>query len=33
MDKDKDVVEKFEYDTSKMTAFDICNGVWKIISE
>ncbi|WVZ07126.1 hypothetical protein V8G54_020472 [Vigna mungo] len=33
VDKDKNAVEKFEYDTSKMTAFDICNGVWKIISE
>ncbi|KAG2404608.1 uncharacterized protein HKW66_Vig0115300 [Vigna angularis] len=33
VDKHKDAVEKFEYDTSKMTAFDICNGVWKIISE
>ncbi|WVZ12551.1 hypothetical protein V8G54_017081 [Vigna mungo] len=33
VDKDKNAVEKFEYDTSKMTTFDICNGVWKIISE
>ncbi|XP_027929883.1 kinetochore protein SPC24 homolog [Vigna unguiculata] len=33
VDKDKDAVEKFDYDTSKMTDFDICNGVWKIISE
>ncbi|KAK7395073.1 hypothetical protein VNO78_15615 [Psophocarpus tetragonolobus] len=33
MEKDKDAVEKFEYDTLKMTNFDICNGIWKIISE
>ncbi|WVZ04762.1 hypothetical protein V8G54_018108 [Vigna mungo] len=33
VEKDKNAVEKFEYDTSKMTAFDICNDVWKIISE
>ncbi|KAG5037851.1 hypothetical protein glysoja_042055 [Glycine soja] len=33
VEKDKDAVEKFEYDTSKMTALDICNGIWKIISE
>ncbi|KAL9315282.1 hypothetical protein ACSQ67_016283 [Phaseolus vulgaris] len=33
VEKDKDAVEKFEYDTSMTTVFDICNGVWKTISE
>ncbi|RDX88221.1 hypothetical protein CR513_30217, partial [Mucuna pruriens] len=33
VEKDKDAVEKFEYDTTKMTALDICNAIWKIISE
>jgi len=33
VEKDKDAVEQFEYDTSNMTDFDICNDVWKIISE
>ncbi|KHN40715.1 hypothetical protein glysoja_001213 [Glycine soja] len=33
VEKDKNAVEKFEYDTSNMTALDICNGIWKIISE
>ncbi|KAL2330690.1 hypothetical protein Fmac_018271 [Flemingia macrophylla] len=32
VEKDKDAVEKFEYDTSKMSALDICNELWKIIS-
>ncbi|CAJ1807671.1 unnamed protein product [Sphenostylis stenocarpa] len=32
VEKDKDAVEKFDYDTSKMTTLDICNDIWKLVS-
>ncbi|XP_028786407.1 kinetochore protein SPC24 homolog [Neltuma alba] len=31
VEKDKNLVEKFEYDPSKMTALDVCNEIWKIV--
>ncbi|KAK7294740.1 hypothetical protein RJT34_17635 [Clitoria ternatea] len=31
VDKDKNIVEKFEYDTSKMTTLSVCNDIWKTI--
>ncbi|XP_061376134.1 kinetochore protein SPC24 homolog [Gastrolobium bilobum] len=31
--KDKNAVEQFEYDTSKMKTLDVCNDIWKMISE
>ncbi|XP_004492485.1 kinetochore protein SPC24 homolog [Cicer arietinum] len=33
VEKEKNAVEKFEYDTSQMTSLDICNGIWKTISD
>ncbi|TXG58845.1 hypothetical protein EZV62_016674 [Acer yangbiense] len=32
MDRDKNMVEKFEYDTAKMTDFDTCQRIWKAIN-
>ncbi|KAJ1412477.1 hypothetical protein SESBI_20440 [Sesbania bispinosa] len=32
VEKDKNAVEKFEYDTSRMTSLDICYDIWKTIS-
>ncbi|XP_027353054.1 kinetochore protein SPC24 homolog isoform X2 [Abrus precatorius] len=32
VEKDKNAVETFEYDTTKMTTLDICNDIWKTIS-
>ncbi|KAK1562662.1 hypothetical protein Q3G72_015472 [Acer saccharum] len=32
VDRDKNVVEKFEYDPAKMTDFDICQSIWKAIN-
>ncbi|KAK4268508.1 hypothetical protein QN277_025158 [Acacia crassicarpa] len=31
VEKDKNAVEKFEFDPSKMTALDVCNEIWKIV--
>ncbi|XP_058739765.1 kinetochore protein SPC24 homolog [Vicia villosa] len=33
VEKEKKAVEKFEYDTSQMTILDVCNDIWKIISD
>ncbi|XP_039015630.1 kinetochore protein SPC24 homolog isoform X2 [Hibiscus syriacus] len=32
LDRDKKVVKKFEFDPSKMTAFDACDSLWKMIN-
>ncbi|PIN22986.1 hypothetical protein CDL12_04296 [Handroanthus impetiginosus] len=32
VERDKKVVEKFEFDPSKVTSFDTCNNIWKMIS-
>ncbi|KAB2098508.1 hypothetical protein ERO13_A01G229100v2 [Gossypium hirsutum] len=32
VDRDKKVIKKFEFDTSKMTAFDACDSLWKMIN-
>ncbi|XP_045796034.1 kinetochore protein SPC24 homolog [Trifolium pratense] len=32
VEKEKNAVEKFEFDTSQMTTLDVCNDMWKIIS-
>ncbi|XP_022766242.1 radixin-like [Durio zibethinus] len=32
VDRDKKVVEKFECDPSKVTAFDACDSLWKMIN-
>ncbi|KAI3474365.1 hypothetical protein Pfo_029226 [Paulownia fortunei] len=32
VERDKKVVEKFEFDPSKVTAFDTCNNIWKMIN-
>lgn len=31
VDKEKKVVEKFEFDATKMAAFDACDSIWKMI--
>lgn len=31
VEKDKNAVEKLEFDPSKMTASDVCNEIWKIV--
>ncbi|OMO97660.1 hypothetical protein COLO4_14480 [Corchorus olitorius] len=32
VDRDKKVVEKFEFDPAKMTAFEACDNLWKMIN-
>lgn len=32
VDRDKKVVEKFEFDPKKVHSLDVCNGIWKMIS-
>lgn len=32
VDRDKKVVERFEFDPKKIDSFDVCNGIWKMIS-
>ncbi|XP_057458924.1 kinetochore protein SPC24 homolog [Lotus japonicus] len=32
VEKDKNAVQKFDYDTTKMTILDVCNDIWKTIS-
>jgi len=32
VERDKKVVEKFEFNPEDATAFDICNSIWKMIS-
>ncbi|XP_062166294.1 kinetochore protein SPC24 homolog [Alnus glutinosa] len=32
VDRDKKVVEKFEFDPRKIDSLDVCNGIWKMIS-
>ncbi|KAA8517732.1 hypothetical protein F0562_015209 [Nyssa sinensis] len=32
VERDKKVVEKFEFDPAKETAFDTCNSLWKMIN-
>ncbi|KAK8492556.1 hypothetical protein V6N13_015234 [Hibiscus sabdariffa] len=32
VDRDKKVVKRFEFDPSKMTAFDACDSLWKMIN-
>ncbi|KAE8099132.1 hypothetical protein FH972_017136 [Carpinus fangiana] len=32
VDRDKQVIEKFEFDPRKVDSLDICNGIWKMIS-
>ncbi|KAI3472826.1 hypothetical protein Pfo_029955 [Paulownia fortunei] len=32
VERDKKVVEKFEFDPSKVSAFDTCNNIWKMIN-
>ncbi|GMI64574.1 MERISTEMS UNSTRUCTURED [Hibiscus trionum] len=32
VDREKKVVKKFEFDPSKMTAFDACDSLWKMIN-
>lgn len=32
VDKDKKVVERFEFDSTKIDPVDACNGIWKMIS-
>lgn len=31
VERDKKVVENFEFDPSKLSAFEICNNIWKMI--
>lgn len=33
IEKGKKAVEKFEYDTSQMTILEVCNDIWKTISD
>ncbi|XP_060213911.1 kinetochore protein SPC24 homolog [Lycium barbarum] len=32
VERDKKVVENFEFDSSKLTTFDTCNSIWKMIN-
>ncbi|CAA2969910.1 Hypothetical predicted protein [Olea europaea subsp. europaea] len=32
VDRDTKAVEKFEFDPTKLTAFETCNGIWKMIN-
>ncbi|KAK3032849.1 hypothetical protein RJ639_037026 [Escallonia herrerae] len=32
VERDKKVVEKFEFDPMKMSSFDTCNSIWKMIN-
>ncbi|KAG8377064.1 hypothetical protein BUALT_Bualt09G0129300 [Buddleja alternifolia] len=32
VEREKKVVEKFEFDPPKVTAFDTCNNIWKMIN-
>uniref|UniRef100_M1D2S2 Uncharacterized protein n=2 Tax=Solanum tuberosum TaxID=4113 RepID=M1D2S2_SOLTU len=32
VERDKKVVENFEFDSSNQTAFDTCNNIWKMIN-
>ncbi|KAI3447816.1 hypothetical protein Pfo_004481 [Paulownia fortunei] len=32
VERDKKVVERFEFDPSKVTSFDTCNNIWKMIN-
>ncbi|XP_030515834.2 kinetochore protein SPC24 homolog [Rhodamnia argentea] len=32
VDREKRVVDKFEFDSTKMTAFDTCTNIWRMIS-
>ncbi|XP_059463130.1 kinetochore protein SPC24 homolog [Corylus avellana] len=32
VDRDKKVIEKFEFDPRKVDSLDVCNGIWKMIS-
>ncbi|CAI8612784.1 unnamed protein product [Vicia faba] len=33
VEKEKKAVEKFEYDTSQMTILEVCNDIWKTITD
>ncbi|KAL5058216.1 hypothetical protein RYX36_029820 [Vicia faba] len=33
VEKEKKAVEKFEYDTSQMTTLEVCNDIWKTITD
>lgn len=33
VEKEKNAAEKFEYDTSQLTILDVCNDIWKTISD
>ncbi|KAL2541454.1 hypothetical protein Adt_02432 [Abeliophyllum distichum] len=32
VDRDKKVIENFEFDPTKLTAFDTCDSIWKMIN-
>ncbi|CAK9319849.1 unnamed protein product [Citrullus colocynthis] len=32
VDRNKRVVQEFEFDPTKMSSFDICNGIWNMIN-
>ncbi|KAI4358035.1 hypothetical protein L6164_001945 [Bauhinia variegata] len=32
VDREREEFEKFEYDPSKMTSFDVCNDTWKMVN-
>lgn len=33
VDRDKKVLEKFAFDPTKMTSYDICDNIWKMINK
>ncbi|KAL0719786.1 hypothetical protein Bca4012_069110 [Brassica carinata] len=33
VDREKKVIEKFQFETNKMTAYETCNSIWRIINK
>ncbi|CAN6992256.1 unnamed protein product [Brassica rapa subsp. trilocularis] len=33
VDREKKVIEKFQFETNKMTAYETCNSIWSIINK
>lgn len=33
VDREKRVIEKFQFETNKMTAYETCNSIWSIINK
>jgi len=33
VDREKRLIEKFQFETNKMTAYETCNSIWSIINK